>query len=505
MHARPASAIGNLLIFWISLNRTIMKILKYLLCSICCCFFTHTALTAQFSKEKQMVADALEERRAEFADLALQIWDYAELGYQEEKSSNALQAKLRSEGFDVASGVADLPTGFVATFGTGKPIIGILAEFDALPGVSQDAVPYREAREGQSNGHACGHHLFGTGSVAAGIAIKDWLKQSGTRGTIKVYGTPAEEGGAGKVYMVRAGLFEDTDVVLSWHAGSENKVSLESNLAIVSVKFRFYGESAHAAGFPERGRSALDGVEAMNMMANMMREHVSDKSRMHYVITHGGLAPNVVPAFAEVYYFVRHPDMREVKSIFDRLVTIAEGAALGTRTEMDYEITGGSYNVLPNEVLARLYHANLQEIGGVPYDSTELAFAEQIMQTYPTGEKKPGDAAQVQPLQTAEHAGNYSTDSGDVSWVAPHISMRAATWTPGTASHSWQAVATGGTSIGIKGMMVAAKTIALSGIDIFTDPAIAERANAELDRRTGTDFTYESLIGDREPALDYMK
>ncbi|MDX1406471.1 MAG: amidohydrolase [Saprospiraceae bacterium] len=469
------------------------------------CALGTVALVAQVSPDKQAAIDLLESRRAEFADLALQIWDYAELGYMEEKSTAALQERLRTEGFSIESGVAGLPTGFVASYGEGKPVLGLISEFDALPGVSQAAVPYREERPGNNNGHACGHHLFGTGSAAAAIAVKDWLQRTGNPGTIRVYGTPAEEGGAGKVYMVREGLFDDVDAVLSWHAGDRNNVTARSCLAIVSVKFRFYGESAHAAGFPERGRSALDGVEAMNHMVNMMREHVSDKSRIHYVITHGGLAPNVVPAFAEVYYFVRHPDMREVAAIFDRMVAAAEGAALGTQTRMDYEITGGSYNVLPNETLAHVYYDNLVKVGGVQYDSVELAFAKAIMQTYPTGELVPEDAAKVLPLEISDQAGNYSTDAGDVSWVAPYISLRGATWTPGTASHSWQAVATGGTSIGIKGVMVAAKTIAMSAIDLFNNPALIQEAQDELQRRRGKDFRYEALLGDREPALDYMK
>ncbi|MDX1478937.1 MAG: amidohydrolase [Saprospiraceae bacterium] len=462
-------------------------------------------MIAQVSPDKQMVMDLLESRKAEFADLAFQIWDYAELGYMEEKSTAALQERLRTEGFQVEAGVAGLPTGFVASYGQGEPVIAFISEFDALPGVSQEAVPYRQERPGNNNGHACGHHLFGTGSAAAAIAAKEWLRRSGKQGTLRIYGTPAEEGGAGKVYMVREGLFDDVDVVLSWHAGDRNNVTARSCLAIVSVKFRFYGESAHAAGFPERGRSALDGVEAMNHMVNLMREHVSDKSRIHYVITHGGLAPNVVPAFAEVYYFVRHPDMREVKAIFERLVNAAEGAALGTQTRMDYEITGGAFNVLPNETLARVYHDNLVKVGGVEYDSIELAFAREIMKTYPTGTSVPEDAARVLPLEVSEQAGNYSTDAGDVSWVAPYISLRGATWTPGTASHSWQAVATGGTSIGIKGMLVAAKTMAMSAIDLINNPDIVRQAQDELIRRRGADFRYEALLGDRKPALDYMK
>jgi aminobenzoyl-glutamate utilization protein B len=421
------------------------------------------------------------------------------------ESSGLLQEKLLSEGFSIDAGVAEMPTAFVASFGSGKPVTGILAEFDALPGVSQEAVPYRKERDDNASGHACGHHLFGTGSSAAAIAVKNWLKKTGTKGTIRVYGTPAEEGGSGKVYMVRAGLFDDADLVLSWHPGSQNGVGVASNLAIKSARFRFYGIASHAAGFPERGRSALDGVEAMNYMVNMMREHVPAESRIHYVITKGGEAPNVVPAFAEVYYYVRHPDMRAVKSIFERMVKAAEGAALGTGTTMDYEIAGGSFNLLPNEVLARQMHANLTKVGGVYYNVDERNFAEKIMTTYDARGAIPEDASSVEEFVVSEVAGNYSTDSGDVSWVVPHVSMRAATWPPGTASHSWQAVASGGTGIGVKGMLVASKTIALTAMDIFNNPEIAAKAQEELFRRRGEGFIYESMIGDRTPPLDYRK
>jgi len=411
---------------------------------------------------------------------------------------------LKKEGFKVEEGVAALPTGFIASYGSGQPIVGILAEYDALPGVSQEAVPYRKERvDGTKAGHACGHHLFGTGAVAAAVEIKNWLKETGTKGMIRVYGTPAEEGGSGKVYMARDGLFDDVDVALYWHPGNQNSVRVASNLAIASVKYRFYGISTHAAGAPERGRSALDGVEAFNYMMNLMREHVPAESRIHYVITKGGEAPNVVPAFAEVYYFIRHPDMRIVKDILARSILAAEGAAQGTGTTMEYEMTGGSFNILPNAVLAKVMHNNLTQVGGVNYSAEEREFAEKLMTTYRSDGLSPEMAAEVQPFVIAEKPGNYSTDAGDVSWIIPMISMSSATWPPGTPGHSWQAVAAGGTSMGIKGMIVSAKTMAMSVIDIFKDPTIAERAKAELEKRRGKDFIYEPIIGDREPALDY--
>lgn len=456
------------------------------------------------SKEKQNIIEALDQKEAMYAKTAMQIWQLAEIGYKEFKSCVLLQDILKKEGFRVEEGVASLPTGFIASYGSGKPVVAILAEYDALPGVSQEAVPFRKEREdGTKSGHACGHHLFGTGGVASAIEVKNWLKKTGTAGTIRVYGTPAEEGGSGKVYMARDGLFDDVDVAMYWHAGNQNSVRVASNLAIASVKYRFSGISTHAAGAPDQGRSALDGVESMNYMMNMMREHVPSNSRIHYVITEGGEAPNVVPAFAEVYYFLRNPDMRVVKDILERSIEAAKGAAMGTGTTMEYEMTGGSFNILPNAALAKVMHENLVMVGGVNYSPEEREFAEKLMTTFKSDGLKPEMAAVVEPLVTSEIAGNYSTDAGDVSWIVPMISMSTATWPPGTPGHSWQAVAAGGTSMGIKGMTVASKTMAMTILDIFKDPSIVAKAKAELEERRGANFVYKPILGDRKPALDY--
>ena len=272
----------------------------------------------------------LAERQTRDAEVARSIWEFAEVGYQETKSSALLQQELTKAGFKVEAGVAGIPTAFVATAGSGKPVIGVLAEFDALPGFSQDAVPERKALPGKMAAHACGHHLFGAASVSAAIALADWLKRSKTPGTIRLYGTPAEEGGAAKVYMVRAGLFNDVDTVMHWHSSDVNSAGLDRSIANKTAKFRFHGQSAHASGAPERGRSALDGIEAMNHMVNLMREHVPSDARLHYVITNGGSAPNVVPAFAESYYYVRHGDPRMVEQVVDRVAKAADGVIVGS-------------------------------------------------------------------------------------------------------------------------------------------------------------------------------
>ncbi|MBN3584176.1 amidohydrolase [Algoriphagus aestuarii] len=467
---------------------------------------TCLSLLAFGAKAQDEVLKKLDEKTAFYSEVSQTIWDYAELGYLENKSSALLQKTLTDAGFTVKAGVADIPTAFMAEYGSGKPVIGIMAEFDALPGVSQKAVPFREPVVEGGAGHACGHHLFGTASVAAGIAAMDWMKENNIQGTIRVYGTPAEEGGGGKVYMAKSGIMDDVDAMLHWHPSSANNAGANSSLANISTKFRFYGEASHAAAAPDRGKSALDAVEAMNFMVNLMREHVPMETRMHYVITRGGEAPNVVPAFAESYHYVRHPDAIKVKEIFAKMVDAAEGAALGTQTRMEYEIINGVYNLLPNETLATVMHKNLEKVGGVAYNQEERKFAEDIIKTYPAGVMvSPDDANEIAPFEVNEKGSGGSTDVGDVSWLVPTAGLGTATWVPGTSAHTWQAVAAGGTSIGKKGMMVAAKTLTLTVMDIFKDPSIAEKAKTELDKRRGANFKYEALTGERSAPLDYRK
>lgn len=450
----------------------------------------------------ESVAAHVEANAAGYATVAQQIWDLAEVGYQETESSGLLQSQLTAAGFEVDADVAGMPTAFVGSWGSGSPVIGILAEYDALPGITQGRSAERQALPAMGAGHACGHHLFGAGSVAAAVAVKEWLAAAGTSGTIRVYGTPAEEGGAGKVYMVRGGLFDDVDAVLHWHPSGVNSASPSASLANKSAKFRFRGVSAHAASAPDQGRSALDGVEAMNHMVNMLREHVPQETRIHHVITSGGSAPNVVPDFAEVYYYVRNPDSENVRSIFDRVVRAAEGAAMGTGTSMDFEVIHGIYAMLPNEALQRRAHANLTKVGGVEYDDAEREFAAIIRETL-ANPLPVESAGEIQPYQPRPAGG--STDVADVSWVVPTVGITTATWVPGTPAHSWQAIAAGGMSIGEKGMIAAAKVLAVTAVDLFTDDDLLSAAKAEYSERVGSDFRYVSLVGDRPPPLDYRK
>jgi aminobenzoyl-glutamate utilization protein B len=435
-----------------------------------------------------------------YKKVALTIWNYAESGFKENKSSTLLQNTLRENGFTVEAGVAGMPTAFVASYGSGKPVIAILAEFDALPGLSQDSTSSKSPIADKINGHACGHHLFGAGSVASAIAIKTLLKEGKIKGTIKVFGSPAEEGGGGKVYMVREGLFKDVDVAIHWHPSARNAVTYSSALAYKSAKFRFHGISAHASASPERGRSALDAVEGMDYMVNMMREHVPQETRIHYVITNGGKAPNVVPDFAEVFYYIRNPERSLVESIFDRVVKTAEGAALGTETKMDYEVIDGTHDLLINKTLALNMQANLEKVGGLTYTNEELIFGKQLQSTF-TGKVPSIDSASfIKPLETEKNQG--STDVGDVSYVVPTVGLTTATWIPGTPAHSWQAAACGGKDMAVRATILASKAMAYTAIDLFTDPSLITKAKEEFKSSIGN-YQYKALLGDRKPALNY--
>lgn len=435
--------------------------------------------------------------------VAQRIWEFAELGYLETRSSGLLVDELQREGFSIRQGVAEIPTAFVAEWGEGGPVIGLLAEFDALPGINQSSAPTRDPVAGKHAGHACGHNLFGAGSLSAAIAIRNWLEATGTPGRVRLYGTPAEEGGSGKVYMARAGLFDDADFVIDWHPADRNSAASRKSLANRSGKFRFRGVSAHAAGAPERGRSALDGVEAMNMMVNMMREHTSMDTRIHYVITDGGKAPNVVPDFAEVFYYVRHSDADEVRALWPRIEAAAKGAAMGTGTEVDWEIIHGNNPTLPLQSLQLMMDGKLRSLEPIEHTADELEWAATIRESL--GEDAP-ELAQAQQVEDyAVLTGYGSTDVGDVSRAVPTVSVRTATWVPGTAAHSWQAVAASGHSYGAKGTQHAAKAMVLAAVELYTNPQLRETAKAEFAEARGADYVYESLLGDRKPPLDYRK
>ena len=468
--------------------------------------FACFAVSARAQRDdKAALMQGIDARRDHYATVAKEIWGFAEVGYQEQKSSALLQKELKAAGFAVRAGVAEIPTAFVATYGAGKPVVAIIGEFDALPGLSQEAqTAQRHAIEENGAGHGCGHNLLGTGALAAAVAVKEWLA-AGHPGTLRYYGTPAEEGGSGKVYMVKAGLFNDVDVAVSWHPADRNSASATSSTANITGKFRFRGVAAHAAAAPDRGRSALDAVEAMDYMVNMMREHVPQETRIHYIITRGGAAPNIVPDFAEAYYYARQPNMKILDGIWERMVDAARGAALGTGTKMELEITGAVYNVLPSDYLAGVMNANLERVGGFSYTPEEVRFGEELRKTLTDApDVAIGSQESVAPMRSGL-VNSSSTDLADVSWNVPTVSMVAATFVPGVPAHSWQATACAGGTIGVKGMIVAAKAMALTTADLFTDPSHIQKARAEFDQKRGPGFVYKTRLVDRKPALDYRK
>ena len=434
---------------------------------------------------------------------ALKLWEWAEPGYQEKKSAAALAEVAEKAGFTVKKNVADIPTAFTAEFGSGKPVIGIMGEFDALPELSQEAVPFRKPREGGNGyGHACGHHLFGVASLSAAISIAEQIKAGKLKGTVRFYMCPAEEGGAAKVFMTRAGLFDDCDTVLHWHPGSRNAAGDATCLSRIAVKFRFHGTAAHASGSPEKGRSALDALLLTMHAVELMREHTPDGTRLHHTVTSGGGASNVVPEFAEGFFYVRHPKAEVVKQLYPRLLKCAQAGALATETKLEVQYLGGTMEILPNNTLAQVAKKNLTALADLKYDAAETKFAVRLQESFPDKVAPPlDDIGRV--FDSSGKSSGGSTDVGDVSWVVPVTGFTTACWVPGTPGHSWQAVACGGMTIGKKGMNLAARTLAATAYDLFTDPQLLKDAKAEHTRRLDGRKYAAMLEKDQPPPLDY--
>jgi aminobenzoyl-glutamate utilization protein B len=437
-----------------------------------------------------------------YGAMSAKIWEYAEVGYKETRSAALLKEDLRAQGFRIEENIGSIPTAFTATWGSGRPVIGILGEYDALPGLSQEAVAEKKVREAGGAGHGCGHNLFGAGSALAATAVKHRLAAEKRGGTIRFYGCPAEEGGGGKIYMVRAGAFKDCDVVLAWHPATENRASLQSNLANITAKFRYHGRAAHAAGSPDKGRSALDAVAIFTHAVDLLREHIPQATRIHYIITNGGSAPNVVPDFAEVYLYSRHPTMDVLDGIWARILKCAEAGALASETKLEVELVNSAYNLLPNDALTKLFDGHLRRVGGVEYTAEEQAFAEAIRNSLPPGER-PAAGGEKKVGSVEEGVGGGSTDVSDVSWVVPTAQFRAATFVPGTPGHSWQAVACSGSSVGRKGMTIAAKVLALTAWDLLTTPAQVEAARESFKKRSEGKEYRSRLPADQKPPLNY--
>lgn len=466
-----------------------------------------TAYAQSTASAHKQVEQLVEENAANWKQVSKEIWDYAELGYHENKSSTLLQTQLKAAGFAVQSGVADEPTAFIASYGQGKPVIAILGEFDALPGLSQQTVPTRAAVVANAPGHACGHNLLGSGAALAAVSVKQYMAVNHIVGTLRYYGTPAEEGGSGKVYMVRAGLFNDVDVVLHWHPGDHNAVTNGGLLAVMSAKFTFHGVAAHAAMAPDRGRSALDAVMLMGNGIEFMREHVPSNSRIHYIISKGGVAPNIVPDLAQINLMARHPSNTTLEGIWDRILKISQGAALMTGTTVDVTDVGSDANIIANDALASVAQKNLEEVGGYTMDASQKDFALKLQKTLGT-ESVPDFAVTqvVEPLRPLDlNAPAASTDVGDVSWTVPTIGFTTATFVPGVAAHTWQAAASAGMSIGQDGMVIASRALALTAADLFANPAFVQAAKADFVRKLAGK-TYQSPIPvGQKPLLDYRE
>lgn len=433
------------------------------------------------------------DRQAPFwTAMSRRIWENPELSFRENASSALIREALRDAGFAIRDRAAALPTAFIAEWGRGAPVVGIIGEFDALPGLSQIDAPERRPRVEGAPGHGCGHNLFGTASALAAIAVKQHLEDNRLTGTIRYYGTPAEESGAGKVYLIRAGLFKDAAVVLAWHPWNANQADDNPWLANINVKVRYKGRAAHAAAAPDAGRSALDAAELFAHAINLLREHVPQETRMHYIYTQAGRAANIVPDTVEMSVIVRHPDLATLESIWERVRNAAQAGALGTGTEVAVETVSGYANYVPNATLRDLIDANLRRVGGVAYTAEERAFAEAVRATLGSSKLPPlEDAARILPPKP--DLLSASTDVGDVSWNVPTGHLLAATFPPGVPLHTWQSTAVAGTSIGQKGLVVAAKTLALTAADLFHSPALAAKARADFDKAL-QGRAYRSLI-----------
>lgn len=453
---------------------------------------------------KEALFELIDQNQDDLKDMASSIWKYAEGAFKEEKSSKLQKEYLAKQGFNIID-VPNVETAFIAEYGEGKPILAILGEYDALPGMSQKVSAKRELISGDGYGHGCGHNLLGTGGVGAATGIKEIMINENLKGTIRYYGCPAEEVLAGKVFMAKENVFNDIDACVSWHPASMNVVWGCSFLAMNSMKFRFKGIPAHAAAAPQAGRSALDAVELMNVGANYLREHVIEKARIHYIITNGGMAPNVVPEDAEVWYYVRAPKREDVREISQRLYKIAEGAAMMTETTMKYELVAGCYDAIANRVLGKLMHSNMVQAGSPKFTDEDFEFAKELSALTTREEKKKVMATYFAPdfvldkilcdeiieIDDKNSIMAGSIDGGDVSYITPYAHVTTATWPVGTAAHTWIATASSGSGIGLNAMIFAAKTMAGTIYDLLKDNNLVKEAREEFKKSLGG-FKYVS-------------
>ncbi len=449
-------------------------------------------------KKKDEAAASIEKHRGELVSLSDQIWAFAETALREKKSAKLLADYAEQQGFRVERGVAGMPTAFIASYGEGSPVIGILGEYDALPGISQKASPVKEPLEAGAGGQGCGHNLFGAASMGAAVAVKELMAAGKLKGTVRFYGTPAEESVGGKVYMVRAGLFRDVDAVLVWHPDDETEVDTQTAQAIVDLVVEFHGKAAHAASDPWNGRSAVDGLELFTHGLNMMREHIRPTARIHYTIMKGGDVPNVIPEYAKLWLWLRDTDRGRVADMLERTRKMAEGAAQMAGVTASVRVQAGSHEMLLSRVGGRALHANLVRLGAIPFTEEEQEFARTIQRA--TGVEPKGLDGSIHPFDENQQMEGGSTDVGDVSWNVPTIHFSLTTAPADAPWHAWPVVATGGMSIGHKGMTHAAKTLAMTAVDLFEDAPLRATMRKEFEEKTkGT--VYKPFIPDGPPPL----
>ncbi len=450
-----------------------------------------STLTAQ-SQLKEAVQESIEEQFPDLTELSDKIWSYEEVAFQESRSAEALKEYARTNGFTIEENIGGIPTAFTAEYGSGKPVIGILGEFDALPGLSQATVPHKQPLNEGSAGHGCGHNLFGTASLGAATAIKKLIEAGELEGTIRFYGTPAEEKYFGKLWMIRAGAFEDVDVVMDWHPSDETKTGVQTGLALVDFVVEFRGQAAHAASDPWNGRDASDGLELYTTGINYYREHVKPSVRIHYDIEVAGEVVNVVPDYARIWTRVRDANFTGVQPVYDQIKRIAEGAAMMANVEYEINLVSGIHEVMVNRTGAEVLQQNLEEMGPIEYTEEEQEFAKGIQQAVDKPEI--GLVSKIEPLEeTQEVASGGSTDVGDVSYVVPVIRLRATTAPNGTPWHSWAVVACGGMSIGHKGMAFAAEALARTMVDLYEDADLRQRIRAEFEEDLG-DYEHVPMV-----------
>ena len=472
-----------------------MKYILFLLATI-----IGTSISAQdLSENKRHILKSVEKHEAKLIEISDAIWASAEIAFEENQSSDLLADYAEENGFKVDRGVAGKPTAFVATYGSGKPVISVLGEFDALPGISQKAVPTKSPLKIGAAGHGCGHNLFGAASLGSAIAVKELIENGNIEGTIKFLGTPAEEKFFGKLWMAEAGLWDDVDVNMSWHPAAEMKADVQSSLALVDFIVEFYGQAAHASADPWNGRSARDALELYTTGINYYREHIQPTVRMHYHIQDGGQVVNVVPDYSKLWVRVRNTDRKGMMPVYEQVMKMAEGAAIMANVEYKVSLVSGLYEVLVNRRGGEIMQQNLELLGPIEYSEEEVAFGKMIQEE--TGKPQVGMDSEIKPLEaTKEHPGGGSTDVGDVSWNVANINLGVTTAPKDTPWHSWAVVACGGMSIGHKGMTYASKALAFTMIDLFEDPKKVEEIKAEYKERKG-DHIYKAMIPEGPPPI----